>query len=102
MTPPSNKGTQQRLIGEIIWLPTYLGVLLLLLSSLNGGIVRDVVILMALFGCRFVLELTYRITFGDARLETRTKLWAFGSQLIVWGLIWAWHFQQAALVGVQR
>ena len=86
----------QRCIAEVVWLPTYLGVSLVVLATVNNSAVATVVLILALIACRFVLEVLYRFAFGEARLESRTRWLAFSSQVIVWGLVLVWHAQPTA------
>jgi hypothetical protein len=99
MTTQMEKSDSQRLVAEAVWLPTYAGVCLLLLSTLNDGIVADIVVLGAMLGCRIALEFTFRVAFGEARLAARTQFLAFGLQLVIWSLIWFWHFQKSTSIG---
>ncbi len=86
----------QRYIAEVVWLPTYLGVSLVVLATVDNSALATAVLVFALTTCHFLLEVLYRFAFGDARLDSRTKWLAFGSQLIVWGLVLAWHAQRTA------
>ncbi len=79
---------------EVVWLPTYIGVSLLLLSAFNVG---SIGIFAALIACRFFLELAYDIIFGTAKHELRTKLIAFSVQTVVWGVVWVWYAQRVAV-----
>ncbi len=83
---PNNK-----YVTEVVWLPTYVGVVLLLVGALGVGAIE---IFLGLVASRAILDLTYRIVFGERRHELRTKLIAFASQLVVWGLVWVWYAQR--------
>lgn len=76
---------------EVVWLPTYAGVSLLLLSVFDVGTIG---IFAALITCRFFLELVYDLIFGAAKHELRTKLVAFASQVVIWGTVWVWYAQR--------
>jgi hypothetical protein len=88
--------TQYRYVSEVVWLPTYLSIGALVLLLIDNSTAATVVMLVTLIGCRLVLELVYRIVLGDARLQWREGTVAFASQLVVWGLVWAWYAQRGA------
>ena len=79
--------SNNKYVTEVVWLPTYISVFVLLLGV---GVVGT---FLGLVACRAVLELTYRVVFGERRYELRIKLAAFASQLVVWGVVWAWYVQ---------
>ena len=84
-----------RYVAESTWLPTYLGITVVVLGVIENTGLASVVLIASLVLFRMALELVYRLAFGDARLHLRTQLAAFGAQVIVWGLIWTWHAQRA-------
>jgi hypothetical protein len=88
--------TQYRYVSEGVWLPTYLSVAALVVALIDNGIVAMTVSVVALTGCRLVLELAYRFVLGDARLNWQVGVVAFASQLLVWGLVWTWYVQRGA------
>jgi hypothetical protein len=88
--------TQRKYVSEVVWLPTYIGVGALVLGSVNNSYSIDAAIILSLIASRMLLELVYRIAFGDARLHWRVGAVAFASQLILWGALWAWYAQRGA------
>jgi len=80
-----------RYVAEAVWLPTYVGLTMLILGGIANTTLASAVLLASLLASRMLLELVYRVTFGDARLQLRIQLAAFAFQVIVWGLLWAWH-----------
>ena len=91
----TSAATDRRYVSEAVWLPTYIGVAMVVLGTVSSSWVATLLVVAALIGCRLLLELLYRMVFGTARLEFRTGLIAFGSQIVVWALIWAWHAQRS-------
>jgi len=85
----------RRYVSEAVWLPTYIGVAALVLSTVQSSAAATLLVVVGLIGCRLVLELLYRVAFGVTRLDWRTGLVAFGSQVIVWALLWGWHAQRS-------
>jgi hypothetical protein len=83
-----------RYISEAVWIPTYVSVAVIVLGTINNANLATVVTLVSLVICHMVLELLYRIAFGESRLQLRTQLTAFGLQLVVWGLVWGWYIQR--------
>lgn len=75
-------------VSDLVWLPTYLCVAVIVLGASGGGAMGTLYVLLALVGCRALLELIYRFTFGPERLHGAVGLIAFVSQLIVWAAIW--------------
>ena len=86
--------TQYKYVAEAVWLPTYVGVGALVVGNIDNSAIAAAVMVVALIACRMVLELAYRIAFGDARLQWRVAVVAFGAQLAVWGILWAWYAQR--------
>ena len=93
MAKNSNMTTHYRYIHEVVWLPTYLVIALVVLGTVQNSAAVSVALFFSLVACRMVLELLYRIAFGDERLTTRIGLLAFGSQLVVWGLLLHWFLE---------
>ena len=85
-----------RYMAEAVWLPTYIGLVMLVLGKVENGTLASALVIVALVGSRMLLELVYRLTFGDARLQLRTQLAAFAFQAVAWGLVWAWHAQRTS------
>ena len=86
--------TQYKYISEAVWLPTYLGIGALVLGLIDNTAIATAVLIVALVVGRMVLELAYRIAFGDARLQWRIGAVAFGAQLAVWGSLAALYAQR--------
>ena len=85
---------EHRYIGEVVWLPTYLGFAYLLLGATKSS---GWFLFPALLLTRIVLEVIYRLTFGERRHEWSCKAIAFLLQLVVWGSFWAaLYFNQRA------
>jgi len=85
----------QRYVSEVTWLPSYVGIATVVLGSIDNSTLASVALVIALISFRVVLELVYRLTFGNVRLEARTQATAFALQVVVWGLVWAWYAHQA-------
>ena len=83
-----------RYIAEAVWLPTYIGLCILVVGTVANAAVATALVLVSLIASRLVLELVYRMVFGDARLQLRTQLAAFGFQAFVWSLVWFWYAQR--------
>ena len=79
---------EKRLVNEFVWLPTYLSVFLLVIAA--GGD-KFYFIFPALILSRFILEMVYRLTFGNRRHELKVKCAAFASQCALWGFLW-WFY----------
>jgi hypothetical protein len=88
--------TQRKYISELVWLPTYLALAALVLSSISNSSLAAVVLIVGLIASRLVLELAYRFVFGDSRLQWRVGAAAFALQLMVWGALWALYAQTGA------
>ena len=82
--------TQNRLVSEIVWIPTYIVVAALGSGFFGSGAFGIVATIATLIACRFVLEFLYRLVFGDSRLHWQVGAIAFASQMLLWGAIWAW------------
>jgi hypothetical protein len=89
-------GDNQRYVAEIVWLPTYIGVAVLVLGGIDNSNLATATMLIAVIGSRMVLELIYRLVFGPARLRIRTGIVAFVCQALAWGLIWWWYIEHRA------
>jgi len=85
-----------RYMAEAVWLPTYIGLVMLVLGKVENGTLASALVIVALVGSRMLLELVYRLTFGDARLQLRTQLAAFAFQVVAWGLVWAWYAERTS------
>jgi len=83
-----------RYVAEIVWLPTYVSLIVLILGTVANSALATVLVLVSLIGSRMILEFVCRVVFGDARLQFRTQIAAFGFQLIVWGLVWFVYAQR--------
>jgi len=93
----NNSRPERQYIAEVVWLPTYIAVGALVLGRINDSTVATAAMLVALVACRVVLELVYRVVFGNARLQLRTGVIALGCQMVVWGLAWFWYAQVGSL-----
>ena len=82
--------TQYRYVSELVWLPTYVAVCALTTALIDNSWVATLVTLFALIASRIVLEVLYRIAFGDSRLQLRVGILAFMSQVGAWGLLLVW------------
>jgi hypothetical protein len=87
---------EHRYISELVWLPTYLGITAFVLGTINDSTIASVALLVSLVMTRMALELLYRIALGETRLEIKTGLIALACQVLVWGLIFSWHFRSSA------
>jgi hypothetical protein len=83
----------RRYISEVVWLPTYLAISLLVLGIVDNSMVATLVLVVALICFRIALELLYRTVFGQTRVELKIGVVAFGLQVSTWALVWAWHAQ---------
>lgn len=75
--------TQRKYVSEFVWLPTYLGVVALALGSVSNSYLIDAAIIFAGIGSRILLELIYRIVFGDGRLRWQVGAVAFAAQVVL-------------------
>jgi hypothetical protein len=89
----TSAATDRRYVSEVVWIPTYIAIAAFVLGWVSNSWGATLALVTALVGCRAVLELLYRLVFGAVRLELRTGLAVFAYQVVVWGLIWAWHAQ---------
>ena len=85
MTLCSEDKKANRLMPEIVWLPTYLGMLLIVLWKFDSRAVLVVYPISIL--CSLILELIYRAVFGEKRHSFSCRATAFCAQCIIWGLI---------------
>jgi hypothetical protein len=69
---------------------------MLIFGGITNTTVASVVLLVALLASRMLLELVYRMAFGDARLQFRIQFAAFALQTILWSALWAWHAHQTS------
>ncbi len=83
-----------RYVAELVWLPTYISLVILILGTVANSTFASVLILVSLSGSRMILEFIYRVAFGDARLQLRTQVAAFGFQAAVWSLVWFLYAQR--------
>ena len=95
MSHGSNFTTPYKYVHEAIWLPTYAVVALVVLGTVKNSNIATLVIIVSLMACHMLLELVYRLVFGDARLTVRIGLLAFTSQLVVWGGVLGWYFHSS-------
>lgn len=75
-------------VKEIVWLPSYFGIAIFLVSVFDAG---TLIIFPSLLACRMFLELVYRIVFGERRNEFGCQSLAFLVQCIVWAVLWGLH-----------
>lgn len=78
-----------RSVPGVVWIPSYIaicGVAQALFGSL-------IVTLVLLFVSGAILEVLYRLAFGEKRHELRVQAIAFGAQCLMWGgIIAAYKF----------
>jgi len=76
-------------VPEAVWIPTYLGFALLLIAGpgMPGWLLVPILIVT-----RIILELIYRIAFGEKRHELSCKLVAVATQVIVWCGLWGYLY----------
>jgi hypothetical protein len=89
------KRDHQRYVPEVVWLPTYIGLTLLLMAGFHANFIE---ILAMLIVFHIFVELIYRITFREARHLLQTKLLTFLLQVIVWACIWWWYVKRVTPV----
>lgn len=77
--------TQNRYITEAVWIPSYLAIVVILLTYIDNANIQTLAIIVALISARIIFELVYRIIFGDKRLTIRIGVFAVLGQLIAWG-----------------
>ena len=82
--------TSNKYVSEIVWLPTYAAIIILVLGSIENSVVATLTLLVALIGSRMLLELIYRIIFSDKRLRIRTGIIAFLCQVLVLTALISW------------
>lgn len=78
--------TQNRYITEAVWIPSYLSIIVILLTYINNVNIQTLAIIISLISARIIFELVYRIIFGDKRLTFRIGVFAVAGQLIAWGV----------------
>ena len=82
-------------VSEAAWLPTYIGVSIIVLTSINNGYLAMFIMLVALTATRMILELLYRFVFDKNRLLLKTGVIAFVCQLAVWLSVLWWYVGQS-------
>lgn len=87
--------TCYRFINELVWLPTYLVTFLIIDAAIGNAAINWLVSLFAIVIERAVLEIIYRIIFGDSRLRFSIGMFAFISQVAIYWLIIAINSKQA-------
>jgi hypothetical protein len=75
-------------VRDIVWLPTYIGLALLLIGAFHAYFV---VVFVVLIACRFVLELLYEVVFSESKNKRSTQLITVAFQILVWGGVWLWY-----------
>ncbi|MEJ2362444.1 MAG: hypothetical protein P8Z75_13700 [Gammaproteobacteria bacterium] len=78
-------------VSEAVWLPTYIGVSIIVLTSINNSYLATILILVALTGTRILLEILYRFVFDKGRLHFKTGIIAFSCQLAGWLSVLWWY-----------
>jgi hypothetical protein len=84
--------TNYKYIHEAVWLPAYAVTALIVLGTIQNSNAATLIMIAALIVCRMLIELLYRLAFGDERLTVRIGLLAFGSQLVAWDRVWLGFF----------
>ena len=74
-------------VNDVVWLPTYLSLILILITSIENDLVFALLLFPALITTRMILELVYRIIFNEQRLTLQNNIIALLSQAIVWGIV---------------
>ena len=73
------------LMPEIVWTPTYLGILLTFIWVFESG--KTLLAIPILIFCSLILECVYRFFFGEKRHSFSFLVVTFVIQCIAWGLI---------------
>ncbi len=84
-----------RYVNELVWLPTYLGIVILILGNIENGAIKTIAMFGALIGTRMILEFIYRLIFEERRLHAKTGIITFLCQIMAWGSILIWQTQHA-------
>ncbi len=75
----------KKYVSELVWLPTYLVIAILILGNIESGIIKTIAMFVALIGTRMILEFLYRLAFKERRLHLKTGIIAFLCQVMAWG-----------------
>lgn len=84
--------TPNRYVSEAVWIPSYLAIIFLILGNVKNSAIATLAMIFGLLVSRMLLELVYRIVFGDERLTMRIGVFAVGGQLLVWGGLLGWWY----------
>ena len=79
--------TSNKYISEIVWLPTYLVIIIIFNANINNSIVVTITVIPTLIITRMLLEFIYRVTLEERRLYFKNQLIAFISQIAMWGVV---------------
>ena len=85
-----DSNTSHKYVSEVVWLPTYVAIIILVLGNVKSSGIATLTLLVALIGSRMILEFIYRIIFNEKRLLLKTGIMAFICQLLVWVTIIFW------------
>ena len=81
-----------RYVSEAAWVPSYIGIAVITLGTIERAWLASTILLVALLAFRVMLELIYRFVLGDSRLQVGTQLIAFAAQVLVWAALW-WYWK---------
>jgi hypothetical protein len=73
---------------EILLIPTYLSVFLLLAGMAQFGVVGILIGYFSIILCRRVIEFLYRIIFRSRPLEIKIGIVMLSLQILGWGELW--------------
>lgn len=82
-----DKQNNHKYVHELVWLPTYIAICLLVIGSTFGHWIGFILMPLILIVCRMILELLYRLVFGIDRLGPLVGVIAFASQTCVWTML---------------
>jgi hypothetical protein len=75
---------QAKNVPEVVWIPTYVAVTLLVLGKVDSS---GLWLFPLLLASRLTAELIYRIVFGDERHNASCQRSAFLVQVIMWAAV---------------
>ena len=82
--------TPNKYVAEVIWLPSYAAIVYFILGYIKNSAIQTLTMIIGLLVSRMLLEMIYRIVFGDVRLTLRIGIYAVVGQLVAWGGLLAW------------
>ena len=79
--------TSNKYISEIVWLPTYLVIIIIFNGNIHNSMVVTITVIPTLIITRMLLEFMHRVILEERRLYIKNQLIAFISQIVMWGVV---------------